>query len=57
MALFPQPGIEAADERRADAGQGKVAVSFGPNEKNNWTWCIPRNETDYNKGISSTANQ
>jgi hypothetical protein len=33
------------------------AVSFGPNEKNNWTWCIPRNETDYNKGISSTANQ
>ncbi|MBR4660384.1 MAG: RagB/SusD family nutrient uptake outer membrane protein, partial [Bacteroidales bacterium] len=33
------------------------AVSFGPNEKNNWTWCIPRNETDYNKGISSTANE
>ena len=32
------------------------AVTFGPNEKNNWTWCIPRNETDYNKGISSTAN-
>ncbi len=33
------------------------AVSFGPNEKNNWTWCIPRNETDYNKGISSTSNE
>ncbi len=33
------------------------AVSFGPNEKNNWTWCIPRNETDYNKGITSTANE
>ena len=32
------------------------AVSFGPNEKNNWTWCIPRNETDYNKGITSTSN-
>ena len=32
------------------------AVSFGPNEKNNWTWVIPRNETDYNKGITSTAN-
>ena len=33
------------------------AVSFGPNEKNNWTWIIPRNETDYNKGITSTANE
>ena len=32
------------------------AVSFGPNEKNNWTWTIPRNETDYNKGITSTSN-
>ena len=32
------------------------AVSFGPNEKNNWTYTIPRNETDYNKGISSTSN-
>ena len=32
------------------------AVSFGPNEKNHWTWCIPQNETNYNKGITSTAN-
>ncbi|MBO4842064.1 MAG: RagB/SusD family nutrient uptake outer membrane protein [Bacteroidales bacterium] len=32
------------------------AISYGPNEKNNWTWCIPQQETDYNKGISSTAN-
>ena len=32
------------------------AVTFGPNEKNNWTFIIPRQETDYNKGISSTAN-
>ncbi len=33
------------------------AVTFGPNEKNNWTWIIPRNETDYNKGITSTSNE
>ena len=33
------------------------AVTFGPNEKNNWTWIIPRNETDYNKGITSTGNE
>ena len=32
------------------------AVSFGPDEKNHWTWCIPQNETNYNKGITSTAN-
>ena len=32
------------------------AVSFGPNEKNNWTFTIPRNETDYNKGITSATN-
>ena len=32
------------------------AVSFGPHDNNNWTWVIPRNETDYNKGITSTAN-
>ena len=35
------------------------AVTFGPNDAgfNNWTFCIPRNETDYNKGITSTANE
>ena len=32
------------------------AVTFGPNEKNNWTFTIPRNETDYNKGITTTSN-
>lgn len=32
------------------------AVSFGPNEKNNWTYTIPRQETDYNKGITVTTN-
>ena len=32
------------------------AVSFGPDEKNHWTWTIPQSETNYNKGISSTAN-
>ena len=34
----------------------QYAVSFGPNEKNNWTWCIPQHETNYNKGITSTSN-
>ncbi len=34
----------------------QYAISFGPNEKNNWTWTIPRIETDYNKGITSTNN-
>ena len=33
------------------------AVSFGPHEKNNWTYIIPRQETDYNKGITSTSNE
>ena len=32
------------------------AVSFGPNEKNNWTYTIPRQETDYNKGITTSGN-
>ena len=32
------------------------AVSFGPNEKNNWTYTIPRQETDYNKGITTASN-
>ena len=32
------------------------AITITPNEKNNWTWCIPQSETNYNKGITSTAN-
>lgn len=32
------------------------AVTINPNEKNNWTWTIPKRETDYNKGILSTSN-
>ena len=42
----------------ADGGNwmSSYAVSYGPNEKNNWTWTIPRQETDYNKGISTTSN-
>ena len=34
----------------------QYAITIGPNEKNNWTWCIPQHETNYNKGITSTAN-
>ena len=35
------------------------AITYGPNEagKNNWTWCIPKQETDYNKGIETTNNE
>ncbi|NMB37595.1 MAG: RagB/SusD family nutrient uptake outer membrane protein [Bacteroidales bacterium] len=28
-----------------------VAVTIGPHEKNEWTWVIPKKETDYNKEI------
>ena len=28
-----------------------VAVTIGPHEKNEWTWVIPKKETDYNKAI------
>ncbi len=28
-----------------------LAVSYGANDKNNWTWIIPSRETDYNKLI------
>lgn len=28
-----------------------VAVTYGPNEKNNWVWVTPKIETDYNKQI------
>ena len=28
-----------------------LAVSYGPQERNNWTWVIPSKETDYNKLI------
>lgn len=42
----------------ADGGNWMTsfAVTYGPNEKNNWTWCIPQQETDYNRGILSTSN-
>ena len=47
--------------RKAYAAGGNwmssYAVSFGPNEKNNWTWNIPRTETDYNKGITNPLNE
>ena len=35
------------------------AVSYGPNEsgKANWTWTIPQQETNYNKGISTIVNE
>ncbi len=29
-----------------------LAVSYGPQERNNWTWVIPSRETDYNKLIN-----
>ena len=43
----------------ADGGNwmSSYAVTYGPNEKNNWTWTIPRQETDFNKGISTTSNE
>lgn len=28
-----------------------LAVSYGPKDRNNWTWVIPSRETDYNKLI------
>lgn len=28
-----------------------LAVSYGPQDRNNWTWVIPSRETDYNKLI------
>lgn len=28
-----------------------LAVTYGPQDKNNWTWVIPSRETDYNKLI------
>lgn len=28
-----------------------LAVSYGPQDRNNWTWVIPSKETDYNKLI------
>ena len=34
----------------------QYAVTFGPNEKNNWTWTIPQHESDFNKGLGSTNN-
>ena len=34
----------------------QYAITYGPSEKNNWTWCIPQHETNYNKGITSTSN-
>lgn len=42
----------------ADGGNWMTsfAVTIQPNEKNNWTWTIPKTETDYNKGILSIAN-
>jgi len=29
-----------------------LAVSYGPDEKNDWTWLIPEKETDYNSALS-----
>ncbi len=29
-----------------------LAVTYGPTEKNNWTWMIPEKETDYNSALS-----
>ena len=29
-----------------------LAVTYGPTEKNNWTWMIPGKETDYNSALS-----
>ena len=47
--------------RKAYAAGGNwmsdFAVSFGPNDKNNWTLSIPRIETDYNKGITTALNE
>ena len=42
----------------ADGGNwmSSYAVTFGPHEKNNWTWSIPRHETDFNKGIQVAHN-
>lgn len=45
----------------ADGGNWmpSYAITYGPNEsgKNNWTWCIPQQETNYNKGITTTTNE
>ncbi|MCR5710587.1 MAG: RagB/SusD family nutrient uptake outer membrane protein [Bacteroidales bacterium] len=45
-------------KKYSDGGNwmSQYAIKITPNEKNNWTWCIPQHETNYNKGITSTAN-
>lgn len=50
---------DSIDRKKASQGGNwlsSYAGSFGKNEKNNWTWSIPRNETDYNKGITKITN-
>lgn len=32
-----------------------MAVTYGPHEKNEWTWVIPKRETDYNKAIGGSS--
>ena len=51
-------GDSISRQKYADGGNwmSQYAITFGPNEKNNWTWTIPQSETNYNKGITTTAN-
>ena len=51
-------GDTISRKKYADGGNwmSQYAITITPNEKNNWTWCIPQSETNYNKGITSTAN-
>ncbi len=43
----------------ADGGNfiSTLAVTYGPEDKNNWTWMIPEKETDYNFGIYSDESE
>ena len=50
---------DSIDRKKASQGGNwlsSYAGTFGKNDKNNWTWNIPRNETDYNKGITKITN-
>jgi len=51
-------GDTISRKKYADGGNwmSQYAITITPNEKNNWTWCIPQSETNYNKGITSTSN-
>lgn len=51
-------GDSISRRKYADGGNwmSTYAVTFGPHEKSNWTYMIPRNETDYNKGITTPTN-